>query len=155
MGTTATEPGAAGGGTPDAGADPMLDLLQQLGESDPRVRLLAEVYRTRQAAPHEPAARRDVDRTELPARYARLREAYAELRGQYERLAAALGACARCWGEDVSCRRCGGSGGSGWDVPDREFFVRYVVPAVRRMRVEERGGGRAWGAHHAADQLEG
>lgn len=155
MGATMIEPGAAAGGAPETGGDPTLDLLQQMGAGDPRMRLLAEMYRARQAAPPEPTVRRDVDAAELAARHARLREAYAELRGQYERLAWALGACARCWGEDVSCHTCRGEGSSGWDAPDREFFARYIVPAVRRTRAEVAGTGRASGAHHAADQLEG
>ncbi len=47
-------------------------------------------------------------------------------------LAAALGACAECWGEEPTCPGCGGEGASGWMPPDPELYAEYVAPAVRR-----------------------
>jgi hypothetical protein len=49
-----------------------------------------------------------------------------------ELLAAALGAC-ECWGDDTSCRRCSGHGGSGWLEPDADLFQMFVGPAVERL----------------------
>ncbi len=46
-------------------------------------------------------------------------------------LAAALGAC-ECWGDEPSCRACGGRGTTGWMPPDPDLYAEYVTPAVRR-----------------------
>lgn len=48
-------------------------------------------------------------------------------------VAAALGAC-DCWGEDVHCPTCAGTGGPGWTVPDTGLFASYVHPAVRALK---------------------
>jgi hypothetical protein len=50
-------------------------------------------------------------------------------------LAAALGACPMCWGEDTDCRSCHGRGEAGFSAPDPELFLKYVVPAARMWRL--------------------
>jgi len=62
---------------------------------------------------------------------------YAEvetLRTRNDTLAAALGACYLCFGEDLACPECGGQGGAGSQAPDAVAFRQYVAPAVRRIR---------------------
>lgn len=66
------------------------------------------------------------------------------LRERNARLAAAVGACRLCFGEDALCEVCGGRGAPGSRPPRPEAFRRYVLPAIRRARqVESGGGGRA------------
>ena len=65
---------------------------------------------------------------------------YRELESLRERnyaLASALGACYLCWGEDLDCTTCDGTGQPGSSVPDRSFLAQLVVPAVRRLRERE------------------
>ena len=115
--------------TTGAPADPTLALLQQLGGDDPRLRMIAQLMEARAQVRSLGAPSDDA---ELALRLRRLREAYEELRAQYLRVAAALGACARCWGDDPRCSACGGAGTSGFFAPDPALFDYYVAPAVRR-----------------------
>lgn len=50
-------------------------------------------------------------------------------------MAAALGAC-ECWGEVDTCAVCAGDGAPGWLAPDRQLFVYYAQPAMRRLRAD-------------------
>jgi hypothetical protein len=64
----------------------------------------------------------------------------AELKLVRERndlLAAALGACCLCWGQDLSCRSCRGRGGPGFCIPDEELFEEHVVPAIHTFRAQK------------------
>ena len=142
-------------GTMEPDADPMQALLQHY-DGDPRLRLLAQILQARAQASSAPATPAPTVE-EMESRMARLRRAHAELRDQYLRIAEALGACARCWGEDARCRDCGGAGTSGFFEPDRELFLCYVLPAVRRVRAQSdaRSTPRAHGAHQAETQPEG
>jgi hypothetical protein len=61
-----------------------------------------------------------------------------------ERLARGLGAC-ECWGESLTCIKCGGRGAPGWRLPDRVQFESLVRPALRtvsRFRLSARNGHR-------------
>jgi hypothetical protein len=69
-------------------------------------------------------------RTELDRAQGELRQ----LRDQTRRLAAALGACHACWGEDSGCADCQGCGRPGRSGPDEILFAEMVMPAVRLMR---------------------
>ena len=145
--------GTIGAIAPDA--DPMQAILQQYGD-DPRVRMIYQLLQVRaQAATAAPTPADTI--AELERKIERLRRAHAELREQYLRVAAGLGACARCWGDDPRCRYCGGAGTSGFFEPDRELFLCYVLPAVRRVsaRADARSTPRAQGAHQAVTQPEG
>src|SRR5271156_3635946 len=59
------------------------------------------------------------------------------LRERNDLLAAALGACCLCWGQDLSCRSCRGRGGPGFCIPDEELFEEYVVPAIHTFRAQK------------------
>jgi hypothetical protein len=69
----------------------------------------------------------------LRSRFDALREELEELRERQDRLAAALGACADCWGEDPQCEVCGGMGASGSFVPDPRLYRALVTPACRAV----------------------
>lgn len=121
-------------------------LIEQLGESNPQLKLLAQYMAQRQSAAAEDADERD---DELPDRRAgeqaaaqRLRRIarrmYAELeelRQRNDALAEALGACYLCWGEDSACEACNGNGQPGSAPPDKALFAQYVAPALQAMRV--------------------
>jgi hypothetical protein len=55
-----------------------------------------------------------------------------DLRSRNRLLADALGACARCWGEDELCPVCHGRGRPGGRAPDPSLFAELVEPAWRR-----------------------
>ena len=134
------------------------DLLAQLGASDPTAAMIAQYLAQRRAAdlardeleegddepsgPDPELIRQVQERAEAQeAALRRLRRkvdvVYAELeelRTRNEDLAAALGACARCWGDDPACPICEGSGPPGGAPPDPYLFSRLVGPALRRLR---------------------
>jgi hypothetical protein len=69
------------------------------------------------------------------------RKMYAELkvlRVRNNNLAAALGACRVCWGEDPRCQVCGGDGGIGAFEIDMRLFNKLVGPALKQV------GPRSW-----------
>lgn len=75
-----------------------------------------------------------------------LSKVYAELevlRARNDALAAALGACSLCFGDDPLCDRCFGRGMPGSLPPKPKAFRKYVLPAFRRAEVIENGGGES------------
>ena len=79
----------------------------------------------------------------------RLVEAEAEaLRERNDILAAAVGACHLCWGEDAGCRGCHGRGSPGARRPERVAFRRYITPALRRLQEVPISPGREGGGEH-------
>jgi hypothetical protein len=48
-------------------------------------------------------------------------------------LAAALGSCENCWGEDAGCDRCGGEGVPGWRPVNKRLFAIYVQPCLDKL----------------------
>jgi hypothetical protein len=155
---------ARAGVSPDADA---AELLARLGEQDPKVALLASYLASRreQDAVPDISAEDDLDAVppsvddpgELEVRTQRVEGAFRrlrqrvqllyaeleELRERNDQLAAALGACHLCWGEDPGCPLCGGDGGPGAAPPDRRLFVRLVVPATRVGQPRHDGDGHA------------
>ena len=137
------------------GGDPAALLADS---DDPRMKLFAQLLARRQEAAaqaegagaeaEESAPRFAVETIEMepepagpsPAelrlrrRLAMAEEEIARLEEVNDLLAAALGACERCWGEDRRCPRCRGRGRPGARRPDPDLFARLVVPAVERVR---------------------
>jgi hypothetical protein len=116
----------------------MADLIgQALGDNPMAPQITAALRRrelARQAEEGERAERGDGD----PVVADVLERLYAEvqtLRARNAMLADALGACPRCWGEDVRCVRCQGRGRPGGRQPDRLLFTEIIEPAVRRAAV--------------------
>jgi hypothetical protein len=59
-----------------------------------------------------------------------------QLRERNDMLAAAVGACPLCWGQNLDCRSCRGRGGPGFCMPDEALFEEFVLPAVRTLRAQ-------------------
>ncbi|HLH28557.1 MAG TPA: hypothetical protein VKW77_06550 [Acidimicrobiales bacterium] len=142
------------------------DLIARLGNGDPRVAAVMNLLARRQAEQAEAEAARAGDDegadsgepfgapdAQARAREDRRRRARklhqmmeamsAELESLRERndaLAAALGACYLCWGDDPGCRVCHGQGCPGSLRPDRPLFLHYVAPALRRAGLKPGAG---------------
>jgi hypothetical protein len=59
------------------------------------------------------------------------------LRERCDLLAAALGACCLCWGQDPACRACRGRGRPGYAIPDEPLVHEFVLPAIRTLRAQK------------------
>jgi len=121
----------------------LTEMLDNMGIEDPRLRLFAEMMEKQSTTPsaesslEEKLARkkRALARIErLSRENQELREENQWLRERLEFLAASLGACPDCWGEDQSCSICQGMGAPGSFLPDRDAFAAYVVPATRTIQ---------------------
>jgi hypothetical protein len=131
---------------PDGAIDPAaLDpnaMLQRMGQDNPTVAAILQMMEAQKAAAaaREPAVYEgsvvDVTAQEIEEITAQLEAALTEvklLRERCDTLAAALGACGLCWGQDLGCRACRGQGAPGRSIPDEQLFCDFVVPAVRLM----------------------
>ena len=95
-------------------------------DGDPMTALLVNSFaqQKQQTAPEPPPeATRRADLAELRM-----------LRERCDALAAAIGACYLCWGDDSLCEVCLGNGVPGSAVPDRALFRQLIVPAIRRAK---------------------
>ena len=133
-------------------ADPSLSLLS--GFLEQRQRQLEEELQREEAEEQQRReedrvadARRDLVQT-ARAQIAALAGELERLQARVDALAAALGSCSECWGEDESCRWCRGRGSPGFMPPEPQEFARLVVPAVRmharlvRLNREDPDGSR-------------
>jgi hypothetical protein len=126
-------------------------MIADLQRSNPQLAMLAQMMQARAIVP-APCA--DDLRDEVLALAERLAEAEARIeamkrqarrlfeahRGASERLAdlaAALGACGLCWGEDDYCPSCRGRGRPGMVRPDLELRARLLGPPRPRPTVPE------------------
>jgi multidrug efflux pump subunit AcrA (membrane-fusion protein) len=122
--------------------------LVQVAQSDPQIGQVAQLLAQREETLTKELARQELEeaqRTEEARRTAArrdqadgLRQLVEELKADLDSLrtmldgvAAALGACPSCWGEDPTCRWCRGRGGPGSMPPDPDGFDRLILPAVR------------------------
>ena len=48
-------------------------------------------------------------------------------------LAAALGSCNECWGENPECEQCKGLGLPGWRSSHKKHFSYYVTPILQKL----------------------
>jgi hypothetical protein len=128
-----------GGALPEGAEDPQA-ALARMAHDNPAVATLLQMMEAQKlsAAAREPVviegAAEPPAEAQLADLTAQLQESQAELRLLRERcdtVAAALGACGLCWGEDHSCRACRGQGAPGRAIPDEQLFCEIVVPAVR------------------------
>lgn len=142
--------GAMAGNAP---LDPLALLQQQLGgqaQGNPQIAqvlMLMEQRRKEQAQAaealeQEPAQDDESDSGEAASHQVdeTVRQVYAELdalRARSRAFAAAVGACAACFGEDPLCSECGGRGTPGRRAPDPDAFRQYVLPALRRAQSVE------------------
>jgi hypothetical protein len=133
---------ARNGGALPTGMDDPNAMLQSLAQENPTVAAILQMMEAQKAAAaaREPAvyegSAMDVTAQEIAGISAQLEAALTEiklLRERCDTLAAALGACGLCWGQDLSCRACRGQGAPGRSIPDEQLFCEFVVPAVRLM----------------------
>jgi hypothetical protein len=127
-------------------------LLSHLDQADPNVRLVAQYLAQQQAKANQALSEEDgpdhtprrhgrPSKTEQAHVVHRLRRRMKdmaleieELRERNDALAAALGVCYLCWGEDPDCEVCDGAGQSGYRAPDRAMFIKWVAPTLRKLR---------------------
>jgi hypothetical protein len=145
------------GGAMGGGKSPK-ELLASLAQTNPQLSAIMErinatnssadvptleAEETR-AARNRPSARRDYFEDAEEAAFAMTEELRTRsdalatelnvYRERVDQCAAALGACALCWGGDPGCRACRGRGLPGFTLPDELLFEEMVVPAVRMAR---------------------
>jgi hypothetical protein len=143
---------------------PTQELLDQLESTNPTMGLIARYLAARRASESETnsedeAAEEEVVETTLAKENRRLafeqslrlgrvvqdlhgqvkkmRAELDQLRELNDALAAALGACYLCWGEDADCTICHGSGNPGYFMPDKRLFALFVVPALRTLQAQK------------------
>jgi hypothetical protein len=122
------------------------DLIAKLSENNPALALLAQQMSQSKEDPVDEDDELSDSEDEIELSYKRVQAAknlrkkfdamYEELYWHREKndvLAAALGACYLCWGDDPQCEVCGGDGRPGAFEPDRKSFADIVIPAVKRL----------------------
>lgn len=125
---------------PDAARQLVESQLAQQAAENPTMALLLQLMSTRRAMDStEPAPD---DRADTSDHAHALRAELARAHDLLDDLAAALGACAACWGADESCRACRGRGSPGWRIPDHALFDEIVAPAVKRRSRTHHAQGR-------------
>lgn len=122
-----------------------VDVLTQLGETDPAVALAVNaIMRGREAQPEveeepwpgeaQPSIEPSPSERRLLRNLERLTDELRELQTRNDSLAAALGACYLCFGSDPACEVCGGRGRPGYFEPDRALFGDLIAPALERLK---------------------
>ena len=104
----------------------LLARINQRPAGDPLRDVLGQMLAQRQPAAGNPRAD---PQTLLRA----ARDALNALQERDAAIAAALGACAECWGAEAGCPQCNGLGRPGWAAPDPVAFATWVAPAMRAM----------------------
>jgi len=127
--------------------DPQLAMVGQYLASQPVDEEEAEIEEELQPALSEDDTHSGAQAAELQSMREELESIQLQLLDQNEwvqdaadrnaELAAALGACPQCWGEDDGCSTCGGTGVPGAFPLDRSSFNYYVVPVLRRLRLTQ------------------
>ena len=127
-------------------SEPLKDLLDRMGNTDPRFRLIAEIVQKRNASSmSETLQKREDQHTHNYPRTLEGRKEHKmilvderDLKILIERnnfLASALGACRYCWGTDVTCK-CKGEGSVGTRPPNKEAFTELVRPVLNRFGID-------------------
>jgi len=104
-----------------------------MGNTDPRIRLLAEFIQRTNAANRTKTLRNKEDSETLSeSQLLELKREYKILVQRNNILASALGACPYCWGSDVTCI-CQGYGSVGSRSPNKEAFAELILPVLDRF----------------------
>ena len=115
-------------------------MMADLQQSNPQLAMLAQMMQARTIVPEPMTADLSGEIAELAERLAaaerriermrgqgqRLFAAYREVNERLAELAAALGACGLCWGEDDHCPSCRGRGHPGMMRPDLSLRDRLL-----------------------------
>lgn len=116
----------------------LMQWLDQRGQTPPAAAAEDAAAPGADAAAAAPAPAMDeAIRTDLQTLLAHSSAQAAELEALRQRndaLAAALGACHLCFGEDAWCPHCGGRGLPGSRRPDAVSFKRYLRPLLLRLQ---------------------
>jgi hypothetical protein len=125
---------------PGAGREAVQAAMMARAGSDPRVGALMGLLAQSQPTAPPPAPRSSARSQRIRQRVLEMREELEDLRDLSDELAAALGACALCWGEARDCEECRGRGRPGWHEPEAALFERWVTPALTRRQ----SAGAGW-----------
>jgi hypothetical protein len=113
-------------------------LTERLGErasQDPLAAMLLQHFqRSVEEDDHEGAGIDELRRKLESATGAldRLRTELSAANAMATHVAKVLGACSSCWGLNLVCPRCLGSGGPGSQPPDINALVNWITPALHR-----------------------
>jgi hypothetical protein len=156
-----------GGGAGDAGAT-LQAQLAGLADANPQLAMILQMLQQRAApASNEGAEIIDeavdsakpaidpADVLELMQGAEALQAELDALRVRNDTLAAALGACHLCFGQDDGCPGCCGLGKPGWRRPESHAFRRFVVPALQRARAAAASASPKGAPPRAATELPG
>lgn len=118
------------------------ELLAELAHKDPKTWMLVQLLNQRQVEEDKPTPpplpQKDPERvglfTEVRQYIEQTHAELEQLRSRNDQLAAALGACGLCWGEDLTCPVCGGRGHPGAEMPNVAQLRRFVLPALQQLR---------------------
>ena len=117
--------------------NPGLAMLMQLMEQRSVPRVDDDVVDVEATYSTDPSTLNESMRADLQALVQGSTQLSAELETLQQRndaLAAALGACHLCFGEDAWCAHCGGRGVPGSRRPETVAFARYVRPLLQRLQ---------------------
>lgn len=153
------DPGLSGGAVP-----PTQELLSQLESTNPTMGLIAKYLAACQTSESETNSGDEAEEEEdvettlaeenrrlafeqslrlgqvvqgLHGQVKKLRAELDQLREINDALAAALGACYLCWGEDAGCTVCHGTGCPGSFMPDKRLFAQFVAPVLRTLQAQK------------------
>jgi hypothetical protein len=126
--------------TPENPMD-MLKIMEQLGIAHPQLKLYLQLLNSGEDSQITPVGQTEAQLSKNAEQFRALMEEVELLRHNYtlllernDMLAAALGACPDCWGEEPNCSACKGQGVPGSMLPLHQEFSRYVMPAIRVVR---------------------
>ncbi len=130
------------------GGETFREMLAELGEQNPKMKLITTYLAGQQAEetveeepPHlQMKKKKKRPLSQLRKKIDNMRMELEDLRERNDTLAAALGACYLCWGEDRECPECNGKGRPGFFTPDTELFTEFVAPALNRSQPGESPG---------------
>lgn len=112
-------------------------LLEQMGDSNPqlqqKLQLITALMNNNNSASTEEDS---IDKRRRIRAKKKLQRLYREneiLKERNEDLAAALGTCPDCWGENRGCKTCRGEGSPGYFTVDEEAFTEYVMPVLEKL----------------------
>lgn len=111
-------------------------LLTQMGNSDPQMQLLLQLITALMNNNSASTEEETIDERRRIRAKKKLQQLYREreiLRERNDDLAAALGACPDCWGENRGCKTCRGEGVPGYFTADEEAFTAYVMPVLEQL----------------------
>jgi hypothetical protein len=121
----------------------MSKFMEQLGDGDPQLAMMVQMMQHQQQSVADPDDDYEAKCKELEIDLAHTQQNLDSVRAEGKRLlaahkiavgrlsdlAAALGACGLCWGEDPDCLGCRGRGHVGMIRPDPEIRARLLGPA--------------------------